>query len=183
MGIFQGDGEVAASSYLDLVSGVNSTRFIVGERLRNPPDGVAGRLGRSLSRFILPGEAAAGKWVPAATLMGSSENLGGGRWRMDFMFVMLPSLAREDRYFLLPSVFETAGVPRVLVEGERLSEGIMLDLMLLTLAARASDDLVGVVTAAGRPDFERGRKDVVCLLLTSGWLSLETGRVAEVSSW
>lgn len=151
MGILEGDGEVAASSYRDLVSGVNSTRFMVGDR-RRPWDGVPGRLGSSLSRLILPGEA--GRWVPAATLMGSLENLGVGRCRIDFMLLMLPSLASEERYLLLPSVFAPAGLPRVFVEGERLSDGIMLDLRLLTLVARASDDLVGVVTAAGRPDFE-----------------------------
>lgn len=78
-------------------------------------------------------------------------------------------------YFLLPSV---CGVPRVLVEAERLREGIMVVLMVLTLAERARDALVGVETALGKPP----GCAFAGLASSRSVLSRETGRVLEESS-
>ena len=62
---------------------------------------------------------------------------------------MLPNLEREDRYLLLPSVFGATGLASVLVDALRLNDGIIEVLVAFTLAARAKDDFVGVVTALG----------------------------------
>lgn len=84
-------------------------------------------------------------------------------------------MAILDMYFLLPSV---CGVPSVLVEAERLSEGIMVVLMALTLADRARDALVGVETALGKPPGIA----FACETSSSSLRSWGRGRVLEASS-
>lgn len=64
---------------------------------------------------------------------------------------MLPNRDRDGRYLWLPSVFGAAGLASVFVDALRLNEGIMEVLDAFTLADRASDDFVGVVTVLGRP--------------------------------
>ena len=64
---------------------------------------------------------------------------------------MPPKRASEDIYFKLPSDLGAFGVLSVFVEEDRL-KGIIEVLMFFTLAERASDALVGVVTALGRSD-------------------------------
>lgn len=92
--------------------------------------------------------------MPAATLLGSVENLGCDRWRIDFI---LPNLDSEDMYLLLlPSVFGIVGLlDNVFVDADLPKEGIMEVLKLLTLAERAREAFVGVVTALGRPETGR----------------------------
>ena len=112
-------------------------------------EGVLGSSGKGFSEpSIMP--RGRGRWVPAATLVGSLENLGCERWRIDFM---LPKRDKDAAYLLLPSVLGMTGLLRVFVEADRLSEGIMDVFMDFTLAERASEAFVGVVTALGRPVF------------------------------
>lgn len=66
---------------------------------------------------------------------------------------MLPKRDSEERYLLLPSVFGIAGLWRVFVEADRVNDGIMEVFMHLTLADRASEAFVGVVTALGKPEW------------------------------
>ena len=66
---------------------------------------------------------------------------------------MLPNLDSAEKYLLLPSVLGAAGLLMVLVELERTREGIIVVFGCLTLDARAKEAFVGVVIAAGRPDF------------------------------
>lgn len=80
---------------------------------------------------------------------------------MDFI---LPKRDRDERYLLLPSVFGIAGLLRVFVEADRLKDGIMQVFMFFTLADRANDAFVGVVTALGSPEFGRTFAGVVCAL-------------------
>lgn len=67
---------------------------------------------------------------------------------MDFI---LPKRESEERYLLLPSVFGAIGLPKVFVEADLLNDGIMDTFIDFTLAERAKDAFVGVVTALGRP--------------------------------
>lgn len=69
---------------------------------------------------------------------------------MDFM---LPKRDSEDRYLLLPSVFGIAGLLSVFVEADRVNDGIIEVFILLTLAERANEAFVGVVTALGKPEW------------------------------
>lgn len=68
---------------------------------------------------------------------------------MDFM---LPKRESEERYLLLPSVFGATGLPRVFVEADLLSDGIMEVFIDFTLTERAKEAFVGVVTALGKAD-------------------------------
>ena len=95
---------------------------------------------------------------------------------------MLPNLDTEDRYLLLPSVFGATGLASVFVDALRLSEGILEALVALTLAARARDDFVGVVTALGRPEWDLTCVGDDCTLSISELVSRDTGRAVEVSS-
>ncbi len=92
---------------------------------------------------------------------------------------MLPKRDREDAYLLLPSVFGILGLAKVFVEADRLKDGIIEVFIDFTLAERANDALVGVVTALGRPVLV-GTFTGVCWTLEL--VSLETGRAVEVSS-
>lgn len=142
-GIFEGDGDATGEmSARGLVEGVKLTCFFTEGERRRSLEGVPGRSGRSLlSERTFVGS---GRCVPAATLTGSSENFGCERCRIDLMGL---NLAILDMYLLLPSVW---GVPRVLVEADRLREGIIDVLEGLTLAERAREARVGVVTALGK---------------------------------
>lgn len=84
-----------------------------------------------------------------------------------------PSLAHEPRRLLPGSVCGAVGLASVCVDCDRVKEGIMLVFKLLTLAERAKEDLVGVLTALGRP--LRG----ILIVIVS---SRELGRSADVSS-
>lgn len=64
---------------------------------------------------------------------------------------MLPKRESEERYLLPPSVFGIAGLLSVFVEADRVNDGIIEVFKLLTLADRASEAFVGVVTALGKP--------------------------------
>lgn len=170
-GIFEGEGDgTGEMSLRGLVEGVKLTCFFTEGDRWTSFEGVFGRSGRSLLRDR--GLLGSGIWVPAATLTGSSENLGCERCRMDLMGLNRASL---DRYLLLPSVW---GVPRVLVEADRLSEGIMDVLEAFTVAERASDALVGVVTALGKAV----KGNFAAVVGFSSLLSREKGRVWEASS-
>lgn len=170
-GIFEGEGEGTGEiSLRGLVEGVKLTCFFTeGDRWRSF-EGVFGRSGRSLLRDR--GLLGSGIWVPAATLIGSSENFGCDRWRIDLMGL---NLAILEMYLLLPSV---RGVPKVFVEADRLNEGIIEVLEAFTVAERARDALVGVVTALGRV-VEGSFAGVV---MSSSLLSREMGRVWDASS-
>lgn len=95
---------------------------------------------------------------------------------------MLPNLDREDRYLLLPSVFGATGLASVFVDALRLNEGIMEVLGAFTLAARARDDFVGVVTALGRPEWALTCAGDDCTLSIPELVSRDSGRAVEVSS-
>lgn len=158
-----------------LVLGVKMTRLIVGGRCSE--DGKApGREGSSLSRSMAV--SGMGRCVPAAILVGLSENLGWRRERIDFM---LPNLLKDERYLLLPS--DLGALLSVFVDALRLRDGIMEVFIDLILAERARDALVGVVMALGRLV-----DGTVVLLGVEGALSLsrllfrDTGRAVEVSS-
>ena len=92
---------------------------------------------------------------------------------------MLPNLLREERYLLLPS---DLGAFRVFVEALRLSDGIMVVFMVLTLADRARDDLVGVVAALGSVVECVGFAGVGGAVSFSRPLPRERGRTVDVSS-
>ncbi len=94
---------------------------------------------------------------------------------------MLPNLDKEDRYLLLPSVFGATGLASVLVDALRVNEGIIEVLDALTLAARARDDFVGVVTALGRPEWSLCVGDD-CMLSVSELVSRDAGRAEDISS-
>lgn len=87
--------------------------------------------------------------MPAATFVGSLENFGWERCRIDFM---LPKRESEERYLLLPSVFGATGLPSVFVEADLLNDGIMEVFIDFTLTERAKEAFVGVVTALGKAD-------------------------------
>lgn len=95
---------------------------------------------------------------------------------MDFM---LPKRDNEARYLLLPSVLGIAGLLRVFVEADRLKDGIIVVFIFFTLADRANDAFVGVVTALGKPEGTGNLEGVVCKL---EFVSRETGLAAEMSS-
>ena len=173
-GILEGEGEAAARSWVAFVVGVKLTRLRVGERW-SPWDGVPGMLGSALSSWGLFGER--GRCVPLATLAGSSEYLWCGLWRIDFM---LPIRESFGICLLRSSIVAVAGFASSLVDLERLRAGIFDACRFLTLAARASEALVGVVMTAGRPN--RVVPGVPILPGASDWLSLETGRAQDVSS-
>ena len=80
---------------------------------------------------------------------------------------------------MLLSVF--GGLRSVLVEADLTNVGIMVDFKLLTLAERASDDFVGVVTTLGRLGAGDLIGDVVVLVI-SIYVPLEPGLASEVSS-
>lgn len=96
---------------------------------------------------------------------------------------MLPNLDRAEKYLLLPSVLGAAGLLMVLVEFERAREGIIDVFGCLTLDARAKEACVGVVIAAGRPDWVWNSFGVNLLLSPSWPLSRDSGRALDVSSW
>ena len=83
-----------------------------------------------------------------------------------------PSLAHEPRRLLFGSVCGAAGLASVRVDWDLVKEGIMLFFKLLTLAERAKEDLVGVLTALGRPF-----RGILVVVVSSRAL----GRAADVS--
>ena len=97
--------------------------------------------------------------MPAATFVGSFENLGCARWSIDFM--LPPNFCHEPRRFLLPSVFGATGLASVQVDADLANGGIILVFRLLTLADRAKEALVGVVIARGSPPSERSFVGVI----------------------
>ncbi len=98
---------------------------------------------------------------------------------MDFI---LPKRESEERYLLLPSVFGAAGLPRVFIEADLLIDGIMEVFIDFTLAERARDAFVGVVTALGKPDGGLIFTDVVRTFFCSTSVSRVTGLAEDVSS-
>ena len=133
-----GVGDVAANaaSWRDLVLGVKLTCFTVG---------VPGMLGKDLS--VSASRLGKGRWVPFASLDGSFEYLGWARCRIDL--TLPPNLDHDpSRLLILLSVF--GGLRSDFVDADLARVGIIVVFRLLTLAERASDDFVGVVTALGR---------------------------------
>ena len=93
-----------------------------------------------------------------------------------------PNFAQEPSRLLLPSVIGATGPPSVLVEADRVNEGIIEVLRLFTLADLAKEALVGVLTALGSP--ASGIFVVeVSVLCWSKLESCETGLTTEVSSF
>ncbi len=175
IGILEGEGVRARSGCDVLVPGVKMTCLIVGGRCSE--DGKApGREGSSLSSSMVV--SAMGRCVPAAILVGLSENLGWRRERIDFM---LPNLLKDERYLLLPS--DLGALLSVFVDALPLRDGIMEVFIDFILAERAREALVGVVMALGRLV-----DGTVVLLGVEGALSFsrllfrDTGRAVEVSS-
>lgn len=175
IGILEGEGVRARSGCDVLVLGVKMTCLIVGGRCSE--DGKApGREGSSLSSSMAV--SAMGRCVPAAILVGLSENLGWRRERIDFM---LPNLLKDERYLLLPS--DLGALLSVFVDALPLRDGIMEVFIDFILAERAREALVGVVMALGRLV-----DGTVVLLGVEGALSFsrllfrDTGRAVEVSS-
>ena len=93
---------------------------------------------------------------------------------------MLPIRESFGICLLRSSTVAVAGFASSLVDLERLKAGIFDACRFLTLAARASEALVGVVMTVGRPN--RAVPGVPILLGAPDWLSLETGRAEDVSS-
>lgn len=98
---------------------------------------------------------------------------------MDFM---LPKRESEEKYLLLPSVFGAIGLPRVFVEADLLSDGIIEVFIDFTLTDRAKEAFVGVVIALGTADRGRAFAEVACVLSRSASPSRETGLAEDVSS-
>ena len=93
-----------------------------------------------------------------------------------------PNLDHEPMRLLLPSVLGMYGLAKVFVEADVLKDGIIEILRLFTLADRASEAFVGVVTALGRAGTGLNLTGIDCVFSSPDTFPRESGLAVEVSS-